>query len=193
MKYEYELYERRADGVLNWRGVVQGLDSARVAVQLLADDTGNECFAVQPGTRQRALIRIPERGGARVFQIGYGPQIHARAAMLHRSGYDVTCAWGNAAALLMLAARPHYDMFVIGDEAAAETRSQMLDWLRQRYDHSSILALNSPGIPALDPSCVPCEPSEMWLSCLSRRTGRPNANGNMVPAQISNRRLVPGA
>jgi hypothetical protein len=145
MHHEYEVYERRADGVVSWRGVVQGLDGARVSVQLLSDDTGNECFAVQCATRRRCIIRIPEKGGPRAFQIAYGPQIHARAAMLHRRGYDVTSAWGNAAALLVLDARLQYDLFVIGQEADASTRTEMGHWLRERYLGATILAVPTDG------------------------------------------------
>jgi len=47
MNQEYELFERRADGVLNWRGVVIGGAAARVRVRLLAVETDNECFAVR--------------------------------------------------------------------------------------------------------------------------------------------------
>lgn len=50
MECEYELFERRLDGVLTWRGTVQQLDMARLRVKLLALETDNECFAMQvPG------------------------------------------------------------------------------------------------------------------------------------------------
>ena len=52
MEQEYELFERRADGVLNWRGVVTGAAAARVRVQLLALETDNECFALSTPDRR---------------------------------------------------------------------------------------------------------------------------------------------
>ena len=47
METEYELFERRADGVLNWRGLVQGLSAARVRTRLLAIETENEVYALR--------------------------------------------------------------------------------------------------------------------------------------------------
>jgi hypothetical protein len=52
MECQYELFERRPDGVLNWRGTVQELDMARLRVKLLALETDNECFAMQIPGRQ---------------------------------------------------------------------------------------------------------------------------------------------
>jgi hypothetical protein len=52
MECEYELFERRTDGVLTWRGTVQDLDRARLQVKLIALETDNECFALQVPGRQ---------------------------------------------------------------------------------------------------------------------------------------------
>jgi hypothetical protein len=54
---EYELFERRTDGSLNWRGVVHGLEHARVRVHLLANETDHECFAMHTPTRE-IVVRI---------------------------------------------------------------------------------------------------------------------------------------
>jgi hypothetical protein len=51
MDREYELFERRPDGILNWRGVVIGEAAARVRVRLLSVETDNECFAVRTADR----------------------------------------------------------------------------------------------------------------------------------------------
>lgn len=48
MYADYELFERRADGSLNWRGVVHSGDSIPVALRLLAEETGHVCFAAGP-------------------------------------------------------------------------------------------------------------------------------------------------
>jgi hypothetical protein len=56
---EYELFERRLDGLLNYRGVVRGLDNARVRVCLLANDTDHECFAIDSATHQVIARIIP--------------------------------------------------------------------------------------------------------------------------------------
>jgi hypothetical protein len=57
MEQEFELFERRPDGVLNWRGVVIGAAAARVRVRLLAVETDNECFAVRTADR-RVVARV---------------------------------------------------------------------------------------------------------------------------------------
>ena len=149
MNSEYEIYERRRDGVVSWRGLSQGLEAARVTVQLLSAETGSECFAVQSATRQRTFIRIPEPGGPRAFQIAYGSQTHARAEMLHRRGYDVTSALGNTAARLILSARLNYDVFVIGHETAEPVRSEMIAWLRDHHGDSTVLPLKACDAPEL--------------------------------------------
>jgi hypothetical protein len=48
MDTEYELFERRSDGSLNWCGVAHGSDSIRVTLRLLSEGTGHVCFAVAP-------------------------------------------------------------------------------------------------------------------------------------------------
>jgi hypothetical protein len=57
MEREYELFERRPDGSLNWRGVVHGLEHARVRVRLLANETDHECFAMYTPARE-IVIRV---------------------------------------------------------------------------------------------------------------------------------------
>lgn len=49
MELDYDLLERRSDGVVTWRGAVHGLGTARAQARLLALQTGNECFAVASG------------------------------------------------------------------------------------------------------------------------------------------------
>ena len=56
MEREYELLERRSDGVLTWRGVVVGLNAARVQTRLLSIETDHECFAVY-GPRRQVVAR----------------------------------------------------------------------------------------------------------------------------------------
>jgi hypothetical protein len=61
MNRDYELFERRSDGVLSWRGVVQGLTNARVTVRLLADETGHECFAMHLPDKEIVARVMPPR------------------------------------------------------------------------------------------------------------------------------------
>jgi len=69
---DYELFECRTDGCLNWRGLVRGLESARVTVWLLADGIGRKCYAMDSVSRTIVLARTPLERAKRVFHIGYG-------------------------------------------------------------------------------------------------------------------------
>jgi hypothetical protein len=60
MEREYELFERRSNGVLNWRGVVYGLTAARTQTRLLAIETDNECFALRSDDRQIVVLATPD-------------------------------------------------------------------------------------------------------------------------------------
>jgi hypothetical protein len=57
MDLEYDLLERRSDGVLTWRGTVHGLGAAQTQARRLALETGNECFVVVPHGVQAAADR----------------------------------------------------------------------------------------------------------------------------------------
>ena len=56
MEREYELFERGSDGVLTWRGIVEGLNAARVQIRLLSIETDHECFAVY-GPHRKIVAR----------------------------------------------------------------------------------------------------------------------------------------
>ena len=56
---EYELFERRPDGSLNWRGVVRGFEDARVRVCLLATETDHECFAMSTPDKEIVVRMNP--------------------------------------------------------------------------------------------------------------------------------------
>lgn len=59
MEREYELFERRGDGVLTWRGVVVGLSAARVQARLLSVETDNECFAMYSPDKKIVARALP--------------------------------------------------------------------------------------------------------------------------------------
>ncbi len=59
MEREYELFERRSDGVLTWRGIVVGLSAARVQTRLLSVETDNECFAIYGPERKVVARAVP--------------------------------------------------------------------------------------------------------------------------------------
>ena len=59
MEREYELFERRSDGVLTWRGIVVGLSAARVQTRLLSVETDHECFAIYGPDRKIVARALP--------------------------------------------------------------------------------------------------------------------------------------
>jgi hypothetical protein len=150
MNREYEVFERRPDGSTSWRRIANGLERARVAVWLLADETGNECLATQLGTNEIVAIRTPSPDGKRIFHVAYGGDIGLRPHLLHRLGFDVTSAAGNQCAALFLHMHPHYDLFLIGHAAAVPVRSEMARWIRVRYPNTPIVALNPRDSHRLD-------------------------------------------
>lgn len=169
MDREYELFEYRADGSSSWRGVVHGLESARVAIWLLADEIGRECFATDPATKEIVLARTPFPGAKRIFQIAYGNALSSRAHLLYRHGYDATSAGGNERAKHVLCMHSPCDLFVIGDAAPEQVRLEMVRWLRVNYPGTRILALNPPQFPGFDSLRynAPNEPANGWLKLMS--------------------------
>jgi len=59
MTPEFDLFERRADGALTYRGLVSGLENARVRVWLLATETEHECYAQRSETREIVARIVP--------------------------------------------------------------------------------------------------------------------------------------
>lgn len=178
MDGEYELFERRTDGSLTWRGVVQGLEQARVRVRLLANETDHECFAMCMPTK-KVVLRV-DAGATeslsarkRVFQIGYEElDLSARGRMLRRLGYTVVSVFGNDAAKAVLRMRPHVDLFVIGSAAPDPQRLEMAHWLRTTYPDVSILALNPPDCVRLGSLQLnaPYNAPETWLPLVTSAT-----------------------
>lgn len=146
MTREFDLFERRSDGTLTYRGLVDGIENARVRVRLLANETDHECFAICSDTHEivaRIMPLTPE--SKRLFQVGYDPHLlELRSELLRRWGYSVTSVIGNDAAKAVLRDRPSYDLFVIGHTAPEDVRLSMVHWLHKHYPNINILALNPP-------------------------------------------------
>jgi hypothetical protein len=167
---EYELFEHLPDRSLNWRGIVRGLGSAQATVWLLADETGNDCFAMDCTGSEIVLARTPLPGARRIFQVAYTKALALRARLLRHDGYDVTSVSGNEVARFVLYAQasPAYDLFVLGHGASNAVRMQMVTWLRARYPSIRIVALNMRGqvIDGLRYN-APSEPESAWLPTIS--------------------------
>jgi hypothetical protein len=166
---DYELLEHLSDGSLNWHGLVHGLQSAQIAVWLLADETGNECVAMDSTGSEIVLARTPLPGAKRIFQVAYSKVLPVRAHLLHRGGFEVSSVSGNEVAQFVLHTRPHYDLFLIGNDASLPVRMEMVRWLRASYPDPTIVALNSKHGHVIDGPHynAPSRPAAAWLSTIS--------------------------
>lgn len=178
----YEIFEVLPNGSPQRITVVCGLESAKTRLHQFANDTSNECFAMDARTRQIvALMNVPPatwRATRHIFQISYdeefGPQ---RAELLKSRGYAVISVIGNEAAKVLLSSIQPYDLFIVGPAAPEETRREMVDWLRAQYPGVKILALNPPNQQVLTADYnVPQNGSENWLTMISQEL-RSSANG----------------
>ena len=175
----YEVFEVLANGVPQKVTVVTGLEVAKSRLHALADRTINECFAADAETHQIvAHVNIPamkRRNIKRILVISYDEQLgHQRAAVLRSRGYEVVSIVGNEAAKILLTPNERYDFFIVGHTAAAETRQEMVLWLKEKYPRVKILALNPPQqkVSGADFN-VQYDGSEKWLPIVARELGGP--------------------
>jgi hypothetical protein len=156
MNAEYDLFERLADGSTLWRGVAVGVEDARLQLGEFARATPNEFFAIDVLSGEIVARINPNlvnqhRENKRVFQIAYNEKLlAARAEQLRAHGYEVTSVLGNEAAITTLGSGQDYDLFIVGHAAPAETRIEMVGWLKTKYSKARILALNPPYCGCLD-------------------------------------------
>jgi hypothetical protein len=107
----------------------------------------------------------------RIFQIAYTEQLRTeRAELLRRLGYAVISVIGNEAAQFLLNANPHTGLalFIVGHAASERTRTEMIDWLKEKYPKVKVLALNPPNseLPRADYNATQNGP-ENWLPFVS--------------------------
>jgi len=181
MNRVYEVFEVLPNGVPQKVTVVTGLEIAKSRLHALAGRTPNECFVTDAETHQIvAHLNIPamkRRNIKRILTIVYDEQLgHQRAAVLRSHGYDVVSIVGNQAAKILLSPIEHYDLFIVGHAAPAETRQEMVTWLKKKYPKVKILALNPPHqrIVGADYNVKQNGP-ETWLPILAQELGGPGS------------------
>jgi hypothetical protein len=104
-----------------------------------------------------------------IFQIAYDEVLLIeREQLLKQRGYDVISVLGNADAQRSLARIPSCRLFIVGHNAPSETREEMVRWLRAKFPHAKIVALNSPShrLPEADFNFVLNGPEE-WLAAVA--------------------------
>jgi hypothetical protein len=170
---EFELFQHLPDGSLSWRGVVHSLGAAQMNVWRLAQESLNECFAMDVTRGEIVLARTPLGGVKRIFQIAYSEELAIRGHLLPREDFDVTSVTGNEVAHFVLRSHPAYNLFMIGHAASDPVRSEMAHWLRTHYPEVRIVSLNRFGhtINSLRHT-VPSYPAAAWLTVIAAVVGR---------------------
>jgi hypothetical protein len=179
MDRAYEIFEVLPNGSPQRVTVVSGLDYAKAKLHELATNTANECFASDARTHQVvALVNVPPskwRATPHIFQISYDEQLgQLRAELLKSRGYSLVSVIGNEAAKVALLPIQPYELFLVGHTAPAETRQEMVFWLKAKYPKAVIVALNPPKQELLQADYnVRKDSPETWLAIISREMGNP--------------------
>jgi hypothetical protein len=176
---EYDIFEKFPDGFPVWRGFASGLVNASLKLAQIAKQTTNECFMVcLPSKEIVARLNVPAgelREKRVVCQVSYDFKLGTeRAALLRANGYEVISIYGNDAARVVLSAtEQHCVSFIVGHGAPAETRRDMVRWLKEQFPKIPVIAMNAPGIGPLDgvDYNVKLDGPETWLPIIASASG----------------------
>ena len=106
---------------------------------------------------------------AHILQIAYYQSLlEARRMMLENHGYDVTCAFGNDQAKVLVSSKT-FDVIVVGFSAKYSLRSQMVRWLKQFAPRTPIIVLlanEDERFPEADCATLSEDPA-VWLATVA--------------------------
>jgi CheY-like chemotaxis protein len=171
MYREYEIFEVLPNGASSRKAIVSGVEFAQLTLAELAKNTPNECYAAEVKSHRIVAHMNMPSAKWRVFQITYDETLgYAKAELLRQLGYEVVSAVGNEMAKQLLGYNQHYDLFIVGHSAPAETRKEMVRWLQQKFPNVRILALNSSQdpLPGADFN-VKDTGAQNWLPIVTQR------------------------
>jgi hypothetical protein len=127
MHGDYEIFEILPTGASSRRATVSGLEFAQLTLAELAKNTPNECYAAKAKSHRIAAHMHMPSAKWRVSQIAYDETSgHTGAELLRQLGYEVVSVVGNETAKHLLSYNQHYDLFIVGHSAPAETRKAMV-------------------------------------------------------------------
>jgi hypothetical protein len=165
----FDIFRIEASGEVLWIQSAADLKSARLAVkELMASSPAryvihshstNNDLVIRPPTEKRIATPV-------IFQIAYDEQLMAtRAEVLKAHGFAIISVLGNEAAKAALATPRYYSLFLLGHAAGPKARTEMADWLKEKYPSVPILALNPPYQQQLEPADynVVLNGPEEWL------------------------------
>ena len=152
---------------LRWMEMAENLERAKARVKVLSASSPGEYLIHNRQTDEK--ISVKPRNKRIVFQIGYDEKgLNARASMLRRFGHEVISVTHNEAAKLALSSYRNVDLFIVGHTALAETRKEMVAWLKANYPKVKIIALNpSKELLAGADFNVVLNDHDEWLSLLA--------------------------
>lgn len=114
------------------------------------------------------------QGSNRIFQIAYdGALLISRSELLKARGYEVVSVLGNENAKRLLEGSESYALFIVGHNAAKDTREEMVRWLKARFPESKIVALNAPDASLAEADYnFRLNGPEEWLAVVAGVTGQ---------------------
>ena len=105
----------------------------------------------------------------RILQVAYYQSLlEARRMMLENHGYDVTCAFGNDQAKVLVNSNT-FDVIVVGFSAKYSLRSQMVLWLKQFAPRTPVVVLlanDAERFPEADCATLSEDPAT-WLATVA--------------------------
>ena len=128
-----------------------------------------------PESRESMLDVMAMLRNQRIFQIAYTPSLLlTRAELLKARGYEVTSVLGNDAAKRALDQSQTYRLFIVGHDAPREAKEEMVQWLRNNFSNTRILALNAPyqeHLSGVDVNVIMNGP-DVWLAAVEGLAAR---------------------
>lgn len=137
--FQFHIFKVQGDGSLRWMEAAADVEHAKAVVTQLALASPGEYVISSLTGEKISIISPPKRI---LFQIGYDEkELGARTELFRRFGHEVISATDNEAAKRALASIQSVDMFIVGHQAPAQTRQEMVDWLKANFPKSKIVAL----------------------------------------------------
>jgi hypothetical protein len=145
--FQYHIFKVQADGSLRWMEAAADVERAKALVNQLAANSPGEYVISNLTGEKISIISPPKRI---LFQIGYNEkELGARTELFRRFGHEVISVADNNAAKRALASIENVDVFIVGHQAPAQTREEMVDWLKANFPKSKIVALIPSAAPHL--------------------------------------------
>jgi len=137
--FQFHIFKVQGDGSLRWMEAAADVQRAKEVVKQLALTSPGEYVISNLSGEKISIVAPPKRI---LFQIGYDEkELGARTELFRRFGHEVISVGNNEVAKRALASIESVDVFIVGHQAPAQTRQEMVDWLKENFPKSKIVAL----------------------------------------------------